>query len=239
MASEDYYAWRAETEAALSDAIGRGQQLMVDTISAGSNFATINMDRAESARYHCEAVKKEVKLLEVCIRNLETKAARRVPAAPTPVAPGPLERLHGLLHGFHRVAIQLRNRHQGRPTLEINDEYDVQDLFNAMLWIEFDDVRPEEYTPSYAGKSTRMDFLLKSEQVVVEIKYAKQGHGEKEIGTELIADIARYKNHQDCKRLVCFVYDPAHAIRNPAVLERDLSGTRDGLPVEVVVSPKP
>ena len=28
----------------------------------------------------------------------------------------------------------------------------------------FDDIRPEEYTPSYAGGSSRIDFLLKDEK---------------------------------------------------------------------------
>ena len=49
---------------------------------------------------------------------------------------------------FHQVALQLRSRHKGRPTLEITDEYDVQDLLHAVLRIFFDDVRPEEWVPS-------------------------------------------------------------------------------------------
>jgi hypothetical protein len=35
----------------------------------------------------------------------------------------------------------------------LKDEYDVQDLLYALLRIFFDDVRPEEWTPSFAGKS--------------------------------------------------------------------------------------
>jgi hypothetical protein len=50
------------------------------------------------------------------------------------------------------------DRHDGRPTLGVGDEYDVQDLLHALLRLFFDDIRPEERTPSYAGESTRMDF---------------------------------------------------------------------------------
>jgi REase_DpnII-MboI len=34
--------------------------------------------------------------------------------------------------------------------MDIKDEYDVQDLLHAILRAFFDDVRPEEFVPSYA-----------------------------------------------------------------------------------------
>ena len=70
---------------------------------------------------------------------------------------------------FHRIARQLRSRHDNRMTIEVNDEYDVQDLLHALLKLFFDDVRAEEWTPSYAGKSARMDFLLKKEQLITNL----------------------------------------------------------------------
>src|SRR5215472_13480956 len=100
--------------------------------------------------------------------------------------PDSSEALRNLLLRFHAVVIQLRQRHDGRPTLDVNDEYDVQDLLHALLCLHFDDIRPEEWTPSYAGKSSRVDFLLKREEVVVEIKKTRQGLTERQIGDELI-----------------------------------------------------
>jgi hypothetical protein len=122
---------------------------------------------------------------------------------------------------FHGVARQLKERHNQRATLKVDDEYDVQDLTHALLRIFFDDIRPEEWTPSYAGSQSRMDFLLKKEQTVVEAKYDLT---DKQIGDQLLKDIARYKNHSDCKTLICFVYDPHGRVRNPRGLERDLDG---------------
>jgi hypothetical protein len=150
-----------------------------------------------------------------------------------------IQRLETLLARFHRIALRLKLRHGQRSTLEIEDEYDVQDLLRALLAISFDDIRSEEWTPSYAGKSARMDFLLKNEQIVVETKMTRTGLGEKEIGDELIIDIARYQNHPDCKILVCFVYDPVTKIGNPDGIERDLSRTEGALTVKVIVAPKP
>ena len=34
---------------------------------------------------------------------------------------------------FYKIARQLRNRHDNRQTLSIEDEYDVQDLLHALL----------------------------------------------------------------------------------------------------------
>jgi hypothetical protein len=99
----------------------------------------------------------------------------------------------------------------------------VQDLLQALLRLHFDDVRPEEWTPSYAGGASRMDFLLKNEQVVIEAKMVRSSLGERQIGEQLIVDAARYRAHPDCKALVCFVYDPEAHLRNPRGIEADLA----------------
>ncbi|MDX6614840.1 MAG: hypothetical protein QOD75_4026 [Blastocatellia bacterium] len=139
---------------------------------------------------------------------------------------------------FHQVARQLRNRYQQRPTIEVEDEYDVQDLLHALLRLTWDDVRPEERTPSSAGKSTTMDFLLKAEKVVVETKKTRKGLGAKELSDQLILDIQRYQSHPDCKTLFCFVYDPEGRIANPVGIENDLSRTYNELEVIVQIEPK-
>jgi hypothetical protein len=61
------------------------------------------------------------------------------------------ERVATICSRLHVVARQLRVRHDGRPTLEIRDEDDVQDLLHALLRVDFDDIRTEEWTPSYGG----------------------------------------------------------------------------------------
>jgi hypothetical protein len=129
-------------------------------------------------------------------------------------------------------------RHEDRATIRITDEYDVQDLLGALLKLHFTDVRPEEWTPSYAGNASRMDFLLKPEQVVVEAKMTRKGLGQKELVTQFAEDIIRYQAHQDCKTLICFVHDPAGKCNNPTALENDLTKKHGGLQVIVIVQPK-
>ena len=140
---------------------------------------------------------------------------------------------------FHIVDKQLGDyRHENRNTITITDEYDVQDLLHALLKIFFDDIRPEEYTPSYAGKSSRIDFLIKSEKIAIEIKKTREGLKGKQIADQLIIDIDRYKAaHPDCETLFCFVYDPEGLIQNPIGFEKDINEKHKGV-AEVLICPK-
>jgi hypothetical protein len=124
---------------------------------------------------------------------------------------------------FSIVARQLQDRHENRETLSIDDEYDVQDLFHTLLKIFFDDIRKEEWTPTYAGGAVRMDFLLKKEKIVIEIKKTRQNLKDKEIGNQLLLDIAKYESNPDCKILICFIYDPDGRIGNSPGLINDLN----------------
>jgi len=72
-----------------------------------------------------------------------------------------------------------------------------------------------------------MDFLLKSDQFVIEAKITRSGRANKEIANELTIDAARYRTHQDCKSLVCLVYDPSGLIKNPRGFELDLARLSD------------
>lgn len=81
-----------------------------------------------------------------------------------------LELIINVLERFPAFCRQLKKRYNGRDSIEVNDEYDVQDLVHALLTLHFDDVRPEEASPSYAGSSSRQDFLLKKEKIVIEVK---------------------------------------------------------------------
>jgi REase_DpnII-MboI len=154
------------------------------------------------------------------------------------VLPQKTDAIELLCFRFHEVVKQLRKRYDSRSTIDVADEYDVQDLLHAVLRIFFDDVRPEEWTPSYAGKSARMDFLLPELETVVEVKKTREGLGTKEIGDELIVDIARYRTHPSCKRLICFVYDPESRISNPRGIESDLSQKHADLDVKVIIEPE-
>jgi hypothetical protein len=143
-----------------------------------------------------------------------------------------------LAERFHGVVRQIGQRHDSRPTLAVADEYDVQDLFHALLTIYFDDIRKEEWAPSYAGGASRMDFLLPEIEAVVETKMMRPSLSTKQLGEQLIVDIAKYKSHPACCTLFCVVYDPNGRIENPRGVESDLSTQDHRLVTRVMIVPK-
>ena len=149
-----------------------------------------------------------------------------------------LRQVERICERFHLVVRQLHSRRGEREPFLVKDEFDVQDLLHALLMIYFDDVRPEEFSPSFAGSGSRLDFLLKAEGLVVEIKRARKTLSTKELGDELLVDIQRYRGHPDCRRLVCFVYDPDGHISNPHGIEADLTRSVDGFEVRALIAPK-
>lgn len=151
------------------------------------------------------------------------------------VSAAELELVLQIGRGFPALVDALRNRHDKRESLEVQDEYDVQDLLGGVLRMIFEDVRPEDPSPIRAGASSRIDFVLKRQRIVVEVKMTRTSLTDREVGNQLIQDIERYRSHPDCSALVAIVYDQARHIRNPRGLEEDLSGDRDGLLVSVVV----
>lgn len=164
--------------------------------------------------------------------------ATNLPARPSAAVLPSIEFLVAVLRRVPHAARPLVGpRRQGKVTVEIRDEYDAQDFVEYTLRLLFDDTRAEEVTPSYGGRSGRVDFLVKSDSIVVEVKVTRDGRDHKKIGEEIIVDKFRYRSHPDAKFLVAVVYDLVGNIGNPAVLEVDLSESDGPLPSTVIVVP--
>lgn len=183
----------------------------------------------------CAAVREFLVISARLLRQIELNAGA---AATGGADQHPVKAVLAICDRFHEVARQLTHRRESRATLEIKDEYDVQDLLHALLHIHFDDIRPEEWTPSYGGGSSRMDFLLKDYAIVVEAKMTRKGLGAKEVSEQLIIDAAKYRQHPDCKTIICLVYDPLGLVKNPRGVERDLAKlSGNGLDVICIITP--
>lgn len=136
------------------------------------------------------------------------------------------ELLQTLIRGLPRAMHPLAHRRKGAQSLSFESEYDIQDLLHSQLrpWVA--DIRPEEFTPSYAGSSTRMDFLLPAHQLVIETKRIRDKSHATKVGDELIIDIEHYRRHPDCVHLWCVIYDQLQLLPNPSGLIADLEGQR-------------
>jgi hypothetical protein len=141
--------------------------------------------------------------------------------------PSSLEELLRIVIRGLPIAMQpLIHRRKGSQPLCFSSEYDIQDLLHALLRPWISDIRPEEFSPSYAGSNTRMDFLLPVHNLVIETKRVRdKGHASK-VGDELIIDIEHYRKHPNADNLWCVIYDPELYISNPKGLISDLEGSR-------------
>ena len=149
-----------------------------------------------------------------------------------------LDTLRRMCARFPLVARQLRLRKEYRPTLEITDEYDLQDLFYALLRLQFDEVGTEEWAPAYTNGERRTSYLLDWDQTVVVVKQTRSGLTTRDIAEQIAADKAHFSSRPNGTSLVCFIYDPDGRVGNPRGLEADLSTVSDTYKVEVIVAPK-
>ena len=150
----------------------------------------------------------------------------------------PLDLVKGLCSRFHAVARQLRLRGEYRATLSVEDEFDTQDLLHAILRTQFDDIGTDEWTPSYAAGSPRTTFLLHDGRLAVLVKKTRPGLTAKDLKDQLKIDADRYRSHDRCATLLCFMYDPEGRIGNPRGLEADLTSVSDSFIIDVLVAPK-
>jgi hypothetical protein len=166
------------------------------------------------------------------------------PASPPVVArreqstSDPVDALRKVCLRFHAVARQLRLRKDYRTTLEVEDDYDLQDLLCALLKLEFDEVGADEWTPPYAGGSTRTSLLLNRDRLALVVKKTRSGLTTKELAEQVAADTAHYASRKPCAHLFCFIYDPEGRIGSPTRLETDLTSVSDSFTVDVLIAPK-
>lgn len=150
----------------------------------------------------------------------------------------PLHLIRKVCHRFHTVARHLRLRKDYRPTLEVDDDYDLQDLLCALLKVEFDEVATDEWTPPYSGGASRMTLLVNRDRIAVVAKKTRSGLTTKELADQVAVDSAYYQAQGRCSTLFCFMYDPEGRIGSPKRLETTLTGASEHCRIEVLVAPK-
>ena len=82
-----------------------------------------------------------------------------------------------------------------------------------------------------------MDFLLKDEGIIIEVKKTRDSMTSKKLGEELIIDREKYKTHPDCRKMYCFVYDPEGLLGNPSGIKKDLEKGDEGF-IKVFIRPE-
>ena len=176
--------------------------------------------------------------LEKCAFAIDEAIRMLCRAAETATPREAFDALRRIATRFPDVVAQLSKRRIDKggtkSPLVMEDEYDVQYLFQALLRLEFGDVRPEESMPSTSGGSGRADTLLRVAKTMIEYKMTRPGYNAVALRKELADDFLIYEKHPDCERLFAFIYDPGRHISNPRGVEFDLSKPRP--PISQVVT---
>jgi hypothetical protein len=146
------------------------------------------------------------------------------------------DRLTELFRRLPAALAILEREQRGRAGLTVADEYDLQRVVHALLRLHADDVEPEETTPRRAGGSYRIDFVLRQEQVAVEVKMTRPSMSAKDVRSQLVDDMFGYRGQANVAALVVVIYDRDRRIDNPAGFEQDINSDDPELLVRVVVA---
>lgn len=148
------------------------------------------------------------------------------------------ELIYKICNNFNRFDINIKRRYNNRNTIEIQDEYDLQDSLFAILKLFIEDIRKEDYVPSYCGKNSRVDFFIPELKVAIETKMTNNNLKDKEIGEQLLIDIGRYKGNPNIKKVIFFIYDKNAFITNPHGILKDIEKmSTNELEIKVYISP--
>lgn len=120
-----------------------------------------------------------------------------------------------IMNNWSNMISSFKHHRTDVKPIEVTNEYEMQYLLEGILRLLFDDVRPETYTPNYANKSNRTDFLIPKQKILIETKMTRQGLDGIRLTEELIIDKEHYRKHPDIDLILCLVYDPERRIKNP------------------------
>jgi hypothetical protein len=137
------------------------------------------------------------------------------------------EVIRDILHHFSNAVQKIiKDRRKGHPVYVISDEYDVQDILYVILKSAFPNLRDEDPIPKVGAKSTKIDLILREENILIEVKMIKAGDSNE---THFIEQLkVDFESYHECKwlsKLFCFVWDPFKKTRDVANFH-DLNGSR-------------
>lgn len=151
--------------------------------------------------------------------------------------------LYKAIEKFTSASKSLTERRKGKPTIPIDDEYDMQDILHVILKPHFPSIKIEEVVSGKdSGRFLKIDFVLSKIKVAIECKCIRDKTHAKNLSKEINDDIQTYNEHQDCSHLIFFIYDKNLQIMNPDMLEENYSKkqTFDGkdMLIDLKIRPK-
>jgi hypothetical protein len=114
----------------------------------------------------------------------------------------------------------LATRHRGKSPYVVADEYDVQDLLQAVIraYLKYS-VQEEPIGKVGGAKSGRADLAIEDLGVIVEVKFVRGPADQNRIVEEFAQDLLQYSKWQPLKTFIYMVYN-SRDLRDPEALEK-------------------
>ena len=125
-----------------------------------------------------------------------------------------------------------------KTIISIEDEYDVQDILYVILKSVFPKIKYENPLSKYGGSSTRLDFVLEEEGIIIEVKQIKiTEKNDKTFITQIKIDLQSYHVLDYLQDIIFFIYAPnaIQDINNFKELEGEQSIKGKKFNVKVIV----
>ncbi len=96
-----------------------------------------------------------------------------------------------------------------KTVIQIEDEYDVQDILYVILKTVFPTIKYENPLAKFGGSSTRLDFVLIEEGLILEVKQIKESErNDKKFIDQVKIDLQSYHVLDYLKEIVFFIFAP-------------------------------
>ncbi|MEZ4887641.1 MAG: hypothetical protein R3E32_23105 [Chitinophagales bacterium] len=131
------------------------------------------------------------------------------------------ELINSILENFENAVIKItdsKERYGGKTAnpkktpksiIKIEDEYDVQDILYVVLKATFPAIKYENPLAKFGGKSTRLDFVLEQEGLIIEVKQISQSEiNDKKFTDQIKVDLQSYHVLDYLKQIIFFIYAP-------------------------------
>lgn len=129
-----------------------------------NKFPLVGWQYKYGANYQARIVKQRQMLEAFLVTTVSNESAGHLT--------NELERLFRRLPQFIRTLVDTK---RDNVSVQLDNEYDLQPIVEAILRLHYADVRREEHVPSRSGANSRVDFYLRESGVMVEVKMTRNG----------------------------------------------------------------
>ncbi|MDP3764026.1 MAG: hypothetical protein Q8Q95_00175 [bacterium] len=173
------------------------------------------------------------------LRGLAMSARTKIKTG-IPLVGNTLPSVHQVINILNRlsdVISRLKHRRKGKNSLEVRDEYDIQDILYVMLKGPFPTLQYEDPNKKVGTASSTIDFTIEELGLFIETKYISDKGKEKEIQKQCKEDIISYGNQSSCYRIIFVIFDPSHAIDNEYAFKSGIESkiSMGGKELEIIV----